>query len=305
MSAVAVLGASGCVGRQLVDRLVEEGHTVTAVARKSHSDSRPQVTVLPGDVCRWLPGQWARLLDGHAVVYLLIHALDQVAFPEVEQGLATNLAAAAATSGTRVVYLGGLGRPTGSAHLRSRHAVGRILANGCETVTLEAALLIGTGSAGFDAAWTVANCWPRSCPAPAPSTRLQPLALSDAVAYLVGAGRLPAGTWQIGGPSVVSYGQLLEACADIAGRQLRVVNVPARLAPFAAPALARASGQAPRVLRALLASVACDAVVTNPGIHRHLPLTCRTLHQAIAQAAAQGNGSSASCMTTHRRESTR
>ncbi|HEY2172310.1 MAG TPA: NAD(P)H-binding protein, partial [Mycobacteriales bacterium] len=151
-----VFGATGYIGGRLVPDLLDAGHQVRVVAR--HLDKlsgvpwRDRVEEVSADVLD--PAAVATAVDGQDVVYFLVHSLTQRDFADIDRRAARTVADAAAAAGvSRIVYLGGL-HPAGvelSAHLASRTEVGQILLDGeVPTVVLQAAVIIGSGSASFE-----------------------------------------------------------------------------------------------------------------------------------------------------------
>jgi uncharacterized protein YbjT (DUF2867 family) len=155
---ITVIGATGYIGGRLVPELLDAGHEVRALARTpSKLDDqtwRDRAEVVAGDVTD--PASLAAALDGMDAAYYLVHSMGGPAsFEEEDRRAAAIFRDAAAAAGVRrIVYLGGLGRdddPTLSRHLRSRHEVGHVLADGPVAVTeLRAAVIIGSGSASFE-----------------------------------------------------------------------------------------------------------------------------------------------------------
>jgi uncharacterized protein YbjT (DUF2867 family)/uncharacterized protein YndB with AHSA1/START domain len=141
--------------------------------------------------------------------------------------------AAEATSVGRVVYLGGL-HPRGeelSAHLASRTEVGEILLDGeVPAIVLQAAVIVGSGSASFEMLRHLAERLPAMVAPKWLSNRIQPIAIRDVLHYLVAVADLPPGvnrTFDIGGPDVLTYRQMIDVFCRVAGLPRRwIVTVP-------------------------------------------------------------------------------
>jgi uncharacterized protein YbjT (DUF2867 family) len=234
---VLVTGATGYIGGRLVPQLLARGHEVRCLARTpAKLDSRPwrdEVEVVEGDV--FDPASLDRASEGIEAVYYLVHSMDGKGdFSERDRTAAANVRDAAARAGVaRLVYLGGLGDDDEelSEHLRSRHEVGRVLADGTVPVTeLRAAIIIGSGSASFEMLRHLVEVLPVMTTPRWVDTAVQPIAVRDVLAYLVEVLDVPATAGQvleIGGPDVMTYRELMHAYAEVAGLRRRlIVPVP-------------------------------------------------------------------------------
>jgi len=230
---VLVTGATGFIGGHLVPELVAAGHDVRALVRDPGRYDAPEgVDVVSGDLLD--EDSLAGAFDGVDAAYYLVHSMGSSGdFAERDRRAARNFAAGADAAGvSRVVYLGGLGE-TGddlSPHLASRREVEAVLADAAfDLTTLRAAVIVGAGSAGFEMVYQLVNKLPVMVTPKWVRTPCQPIAVRDAVAYLVGVLDHPetAGeTYEVGGPQVLSYETMLERTADLAGKRLLVVPVP-------------------------------------------------------------------------------
>lgn len=233
-----VTGATGYLGGRLAPRLLEEGHSVRVLAR---SPDRLRdvpwlaaVEVAAGDVLD--AESLTAALDGVDVAYYLVHSMTSAGagFEEADRRAAENFAAAAARAGvSRLVYLGGLSPATGelSQHLRSRREVGDILlGSGVPTAVLQAAIVLGSGSASFEMLRYLTERLPVMVTPRWVRNRVQPIAVRDVLRYLVGVAGLPPSVnrrFDIGGPDVLSYAEMMAAYAEVAGLRPRLlVPVP-------------------------------------------------------------------------------
>jgi uncharacterized protein YbjT (DUF2867 family) len=218
---VAVLGATGFVGRALVPAL-EELAEVVAVSRGGPVEA---------DVTN--DADVRRVLDGVDVVYYLVHSLGAGDFTSLDRQAAEAVARQAARAGVQqIVFLGGLGDDAAelSPHLRSRAETARVLAAGDVPLTsLRAAVVVGRGSAGFETIVALVDRLPVMVAPKWVSTATQPIALRDVVGYLVGVaqhGEARGETFDVGGPDVLTYRDMIERVARLRGRRPRIVEVP-------------------------------------------------------------------------------
>ena len=229
---VAVFGATGVVGRALVPLLAE--HDVTAVSRSPKE----------ADDVHWVVADAATgegvadALEGAEVVYYLVHSLGSSDFEERDRAAAETVAQAAATAGVQqIVYLGGLGGddPDASAHLRSRRETGERLASaGVPVTTLRAAMIVGKGSAAFETILGLVKRLPVMITPSWVSTPTQPIAIDDVARYLAGVAGVEEAYgegYDVGGPEVMTYRQMIERIAGLLGRKPLIVEV-AVLSPY-------------------------------------------------------------------------
>jgi uncharacterized protein YbjT (DUF2867 family) len=228
---VAVVGATGTIGRPLVAALAASGRDVVAIARNEREQVDTRVTTVAADARD--EAAIGRAVAGADIVYHLVHSLGQADFEEFDRLAAYAVAAGAAAGGARqVVYLGGLGGDGDdlSPHLRSRAETAQILAAGPVPVTvLAAAMIIGAGSAAFETILALVRRLPvMVCPRWV-SVETQPVALDDVVRALVavcGDAATFSQSYDVGGPEVMTYRSMMERAAQIHGKHPILIEVP-------------------------------------------------------------------------------
>lgn len=260
---VGIVGASGFLGTLLLDRLVANGTRVVAISRRGVA-AHELVDDVRLDIAEASPDELRRHLDGCAAVYYLVHSLGETDFPTVDRRAARHLVTALEGRDVRVAYVGSLGRGGLSTHVASRQEVGRILGDGTEAVELRASLVIGKGSVGFEMLRSVVSWGLLSS---FTTTHLcQPIAVCDAVRCLEAARSVPAGTYDLAGPEVLTYREVAELLADVMNRRLRVLPLPPVVMRLSAWQLARAVGISRAAAAALLQSLETDTVATGRSI---------------------------------------
>lgn len=244
---VAVAGASGFVGRAFCDAHRDRYQLVglSRAAAQPLPDSGPHQW-RSCDLYSQL--QIERALAGVDVAIYLVHSmmprdrLTQADFADLDLILADNFARAAARAGVRkIVYLGGI-IPQGvdelSRHLASRLEVEQALAaHGVPVTTLRAGLVVGAGGSSFRILLRLVERLPAMLVPRWTRTPTQPIALDDVLellAQVVDRSEFDGGTWDIGGPDVVTYRQMIADVAELTER--RRVLLPA---PLFSPRLSR------------------------------------------------------------------
>ena len=269
-----VTGATGYVGGRLVTRLLEEGFRVRVMARDPERlRDYPwihEVEAVRGDAED--PVSLEAALHGIDVAYYMLHSLSEHhGFETIEARMASNFGQAAKTQQVkRIVYLGGITPPNTqlSTHLESRRNTGALLrASGVPTTELRAAVIIGSGSASFEMLRYLTERLPFMITPRWLNNRVQPIAIRDALHYLVKAGE-EAGNeshiGDIGGPDVMLYSEMMKRYAKVAGLRPRtIVTVPV-LTPRLSSHWVSLVTPVPRRLALPLVDSLVNEVVVNP-----------------------------------------
>ena len=293
MARVLIFGASGYVGSHLVPRLVEQGHAVRAAGRRRETLEAREwrgVEIVEADALD--PGSLPAAFEGVDILYYLVHSMAAGSdFPERDRRAAANARRAAEEAGVaRIVYLGGL-QPRGAAstHLASRRETGDVLRSGAVPVTeVRAGIVVGPGSAAFEVIRDLVYHLPVMVTPRWVRSLTQPIALDDLIEYLV---RLPgteppgSHTYDVGGPEVVRYQDLLARFAGVVGRRLAIVPVSVLSPRLSSYWLDLVTAVPSSVARPLIDGLRHDLVVDPAAdLHARIPIELRPYEQAVRDA---------------------
>lgn len=294
---ILLTGASGYVGGRLLPLLKRQGRNVRCLVRNpdsAQSLSGGSSEVVKGDV-----------LDQHSLdaalqdvttAYYLVHLMASSGdFQKRDREAAQNFAAAAKQAGVkRIIYLGGLGNdsdPKLSVHLRSRHEVGTILrGSGIKIIEFRASVIIGAGSLSFEMIGSLTKRLPvMICPRWL-STPTQPIAIDDVLLYLLAALDLPVDqnrVFEIGGPDLTSYGELIREYARQKGLRRWLISVPLLTPYLSSLWLGLVTPASAEVGRHLIEGLKNPTVVMNTQALEDFPIRPVGIRLAMQRAIAE------------------
>lgn len=284
---VTVFGATGVVGRALLPLL--SAHEVTAVSRSPQDEAGVRWVVADAATGDGV----ADALAGADVVYYLVHSLGARDFEQQDREAAATVARAARDAGVgQIVYLGGLGAddPEASPHLRSRRETGEQLAStGVPVTTLRAAMIVGKGSAAFETILGLVKRLPVMITPSWVSTPTQPIALDDVGRYLAGVCGNDAAYgegFDVGGPEVMTYRQMIERIARLLGRKPLIVEVAVLTPYLSALWLNLVTPVNASVARPLIEGLRNPTIAREERIRELLPLELTPFDEAARRALA-------------------
>ena len=233
---ILVTGASGYVGGRLVTALLEDGADIRVFVRdKNKAQSHTwasAVEIAVGNASDY-QSTVAALTGVHTAFYLL-HSINLGPnFDKIESEMAKNFAKAAQECGVKqIVYLGGINNDAKSSkHLSSRANTGKSLASSTVAVMeLRAGIIIGSGSASFEMLRHLTHRLPVMTTPKWVMNKTHPIAVRDVLWYLRKSAMLEkpvSGVFDIGGPEVLSYADMMQKFAKLSGLRKRlIIKVP-------------------------------------------------------------------------------
>lgn len=285
---VLVAGGTGFVGKRVVAALADAGHEVRVMTRHPDRHRGPGTPVY-GDVAD--PASLEPAVEGARAGYYLVHSLGSDDFVERDAQAAAAFGKAAGAAGCeQLVYLGGLGddRDDLSAHLRSRREVEGLLGEGGVPVTvLRAGIVVGHGGISWEITRQLVEHLPAMVTPRWVRTRTQPIAVADVVRYLVGVLDNPAAlgrTFEIGGPDVLAYADMLRRVARVEGRRLPIFPVPLLSPGLSSRWLALVTDVDTRTGRHLIDSMVNEVVVRDDAIRDVVPFVPMGYDDAVRVA---------------------
>jgi len=286
-----VAGASGFVGRRLCPALAGAGHHVAAMTRNPAGYAGAG-TPVHGDV--HAPVTLNAPMAGCQAAYYLVHSLSDPGFRRKDAAAAAAFGEAAAQAGLqRIIYLGGLGDDTDalSAHLRSRREVEKLLGSaGVPVTVIRAAIIVGHGGISWEITRQLVEHLPAMITPRWVRTRTQPIAVGDVIRYLVGVLEEPAAegrTFEVGGPDVLAYVDMLRRVAVIEGRRLWVIPVPLLSPRLSSRWLSLVTNVDVPTGRSLIDSMSNEVVVRDKSIRELVDFEPMSYDEAVLAALGE------------------
>jgi uncharacterized protein YbjT (DUF2867 family) len=301
---VLIVGATGFVGKRLIPELVKKNIRLRLLVRDPLKAvpliiRDADIEVVQGNLVK--NAGLAEALQGIDSAYYLVHSMGgrtlakNDEYAEKDRTAAMNFIAAANVAGLgRIIYLGGLGE-TGdnlSEHLRSRSEIAKILASGKPSATiLRAAIIIGAGGASFEMLRYLVERLPVMVTPKWVETRIQPIAIKDVLAYLVGC-LLNPGTagkaFDIGGPEIFTYVEMMQKYAEARGLAKRlIIRVPVLTPLLSAYWVDLVTPVPSGIAHPLIEGLRNEVICKDDEIDRYVPLTKTSFRDAVLTAYAE------------------
>jgi uncharacterized protein YbjT (DUF2867 family) len=292
-----VTGATGFVGGRLATALADDGWQIRGLVRdcsRAGDLADRGIELFEGDV------QVADSLrgagEGAEIAYYLVHSMGRGGegdFEEMERRAATNFAEMAQREGVgRVVYLGGLGDQPRSKHLRSRQRTAEILEEAGPPLTyFRAGMVVGAGSESYRTLRYLVQRLPAMIAPAWLSTPTQPIGVDDVIAYLRRVPDAPDSEGreiQIGGPDVLTYGDMLDRMAEALGVYRRPkVPVPLLTPWLSSLWIGLVTPVDSAIARPLIEGLSTPTTVTDPAGTEQFGIDPLPFDEALRRALAE------------------
>lgn len=295
---VLLTGATGYIGRRLLPVLVNEGHQVVCLVRdkrrfdwedfdeeflenievlEADLEDRSSLDALPSDI---------------DAAYYLVHSLTSSysGFSETEKKTSENFSNwISGTDASQIIYLGGITNDEQlSEHLQSRRDVEDTLRDsGIPLTVLRAAIVIGSGSASFEIIRDLVEKLPVMVAPKWLKSQCQPIGIRNVIQYLyevLGNERTLERVFDIGGPDVLSYKQMLMEYADKRGLKRYIISVPVLSPKLSSLWLYFVTTTSYPLARNLVDSMKHDVVVSNDDIDDVIPIRKYSYRETLEMA---------------------
>jgi uncharacterized protein YbjT (DUF2867 family) len=292
---ILLTGSTGYIGRRLLPVLLEDGHHVICLVRDKrrfdfHDFSETalkQITVIEGDLSELKSLDVAPLeID---VAYYLVHSMSTSStdFGELEKTSAANFVEYInRTNARQIIYLSGIVNASDlSDHLLSRKNVEDILRSSSVPLTvLRAAIIIGSGSASFEIIRDLVEKLPVMIAPKWLKTKCQPIAIRNVIEYLRGSilnAKTFGKTFDIGGPDVLTYREMLNRYAEVRKLKRLIIPVPVLSPKLSAHWLYFVTSTSFTLAKSLVSSMKNEVICKENSIREIIPTQLLTYKQAL------------------------
>ncbi len=292
---ILLTGANGYIGMRLLPQLLEEGHTVVCAVRDANRLSvdeatRSRIEVVEVDFLKDVePGRMPQDLD---IAYYLIHSMSSSTsdFDEKEAASARNfITYMEETSVKQVIYLSGIVNDEKlSKHLSSRKKVEEILYQGPFHLTvLRAGIIVGSGSSSFEIIRDLCEKLPVMITPKWVLTKTQPIAIRDVIKFLTGViGKEDTfdQSFDISGPDVLTYKEMLQQYAEVRGFRNYIFTVPVMTPRLSSYWLYFVTSTSYKLAVNLVDSMKMEVVAGDSRLQELLGIEVHTYKEAIRMA---------------------
>jgi uncharacterized protein YbjT (DUF2867 family) len=295
---ILLTGANGYIGMRILPKLLEEGHEVVCAVRNEErlsvsKETREQIDVIEVDFLE--EPATAKIPSDIDAAYYLIHSMtaSTSAFDEMEAKAARNFNVYMnATQVKQVIYLSGIvNEKVLSKHLASRKNVEDILYEGNYNLTvLRAGIIVGSGSSSFEIIRDLGEKLPVMITPKWVLTKTQPIAIRDVIAFLTGVlgnEKCYNDSFDIGGPDVLTYKEMLQQYAKVRGFKNWIFTVPVMTPKLSSYWLYFVTSTSYKLAMNLVDSMKMEVIAKDNRLQKLLNIKTHTYREAIEMAFAK------------------
>ena len=294
---ILLTGANGYIGVRLLPILVREKHEVVCLVRdrrRMRIDQALEDSVTFYEADLQDAETLKNLPQDIEVAFYLVHSMGKSGdFEATEKRVAHHFVESIGkTNCQQVIYLSGIVNDDHlSKHLRSRKQVEDILFAGNVPVTvLRAGIIIGSGGASFEIIRDLVEKLPVMIAPRWLNTRSQPIALRNVLQYLHGVMLKKEAydqVFDIGGPDVMTYKEMLLKFARVRKLQRRIITVPILSPRLSSLWLYFVTSTSFGLARSLADSMTSEVVVKREGIKDIVPIERLIPYEEAVERAFQ------------------
>lgn len=292
---ILLTGANGYIGKRLLPVLLEKGHEVIAVVRDSSTlhlsdDERRKVEVVEVDFLN--EASLSALPKEIDIAYFLMHSLsnNSIDLLKMEQSIANNFVEYInQTKASQIIFLGGISNDEKlSKHLSSRLMTENILKQSKVPLTsLRAAIIIGSGGASFEIIRDLVEKLPVMVAPKWLKTKCQPIGVRNVIYYLsesIGNPKLLNKTFDIGGPEVLTYKEMLLQFASVRGMNRYILTIPIMTPRLSSYWLYFVTSTSYQIAVNLVDSMKNEVIVQKKGITDLIPQKLMSYRESVELA---------------------
>ncbi len=292
---ILLTGANGYIGMRLLPQLLESGHDVICAVRDAErlsvdKDIKSKIEIIEIDFLKDL--DLDKLPTAIDAAYFLIHSMSSSTsdFDEQEAKTAKNFNAyMSRTNVKQVIYLSGIVNEENlSKHLKSRKNVENILYEGPFALTvLRAGIIVGSGSSSFEIIRDLCEKLPFMITPKWVLTKTQPIAIRDVIFFLTGVlgnEKTYDDSFDIAGPDVLTYKQMLQQYAKARGFKNWIVTVPIMTPKISSYWLYFVTSTSYKLALNLVDSMKVEVVAKDNRLEQLLNMKTHTYGEAIDMA---------------------
>jgi uncharacterized protein YbjT (DUF2867 family) len=293
---ILLTGATGYIGKRIIPALLDEGHQIICCVRDKKRFpsegiySNPNISLYEVDFLNETP--YPELTKDIDAAYYLIHSMstNRKDFEKLEIRTANNfIKLLSGTAVKQIIYLGGITNEKKlSRHLESRRKVEEVLKSGNIPVTsIKAGIIVGSGSASFEIIRDLVEKLPVMIAPRWLNTKHQPVAIRDVIKYLTGVLMMRETynkSYDIGGPDILSYKEMLLRFAEERGLKRYVFTIPVMTPRLSSYWLYFVTSTSYRLAINLVNSMKIEVVAANNDLEKLLNIESTSYKKALQYA---------------------